>query len=292
LLAADALSLVLAAPHLAAAVAQTREVTANFWLAPPSPLLPIKTLHYLLFGHTTPQVILPLALFLLLALLALLALAVVRTVAGERSWLLLLVAWVGVPILGVLLLSWVLGPIYLDRSFALVTPAYVLLLAWGMLHPPPRSPAPLLYLGLGGVLVVSLGSYYLNPDPAKPPFREAGAVIATGWQAQDALLSLHDSSYLPLGYYVPAAAGYVLNNDPAGWLPTDTWRWVGRRVATLDEVSAGRNRLWLVVMPGRLTEHQREVAQEAEARYSLIESWRWPAFDTVELKLYDLRSSP
>jgi mannosyltransferase len=292
LLVADAVALVLVTPHLAAAVAHTRQVTGDFWLASPSPLQPIKTLHYLLFGHTTPQVVVPVALFLLVAVLVMLGMAVARAARDERAWLLLLTAWVAVPILGVLVISWLVGPLYLDRSFSLATPAYLLLLAWGLVNPLPRSPTPLLYAGLGIVVAVSLVSYYSNPDPAKPPFREAGATIEDGWQAQDVLLSLHDSSYLPLRYYAPGATGYLLNNDPAAWLPPETWAWAGPRITSVDEVVGGRSRLWLVTMPGRLTERQRQVAKAVESRFALLEVWHWPAFDAVDLRLYDLRAAP
>jgi len=287
-LAADAVAVVLAAPQMASAWAQLRQVSSHFWLAAPSPLEPLRTLDYLLFSHTTPRWLVPAAFFVTLALFALVAYTGIRRPGPARRWLALLLALVLVPPVIVLVLSWLVTPLYLDRSFSLVTPAYVLVLAWGLVSTPRRSPLPLLFAGLAIVVVISLGNHLLNPDPAKPPFREVGATIRENWRPQDVLLNLHDSSYLPLRYYTPQAESYLLNNDPDAWLPATTWAWAGQRVASPDEVVAGKSRLWLVIMPGRLTDRQRDALSKVEPRYQVAETWHWPALDAVELRLYDL----
>jgi hypothetical protein len=162
---------------------------------------------------------------------------------GARRWLLVLLALVLPLIFLVLSLSWTIGAIYLDRSFSSVTPAYVLLLGWGLTHPPRSSPLPLFYGGLAIVVAISLGNHYLQPDPAKPPFREVGKVLRSNWQENDVLLNLHDSSYLPLRYCAPELESYLLNNDPDGWLPPYTWEWAGQQVSSLDEIVDGKSRL-------------------------------------------------
>ena len=288
LLLSDLVALGLVAPLLPSAWVQTRQVTADFWLSPPSPLEPFKTLDYLLFSHTTPIPLVPVALFVTLSTLTLVIWAAVRSQGVERRWLLLLVGLMLVPIFSALLLSWVLGPVYLDRSFSLVTPAYVLLLGWGVSHPLRGSPLPLLYGGLGFLVVISLGNHYLNPDSAKPPFRDVGVVVREGWQEGDVLFHLHDSSYLPLIYYAPQMDSYLLNNDPHAWLPASTWKWAGRRVSSLDEMVVGKSRLWLALMPGRVSDQQAEALDQVEASYERVGQWTWPALDSVELRLYSL----
>jgi mannosyltransferase len=285
LLLSDLVMIAVAGPHLPSAWAQTQQVTTDFWLTLPSPLQPIKTLDFLLFSHTTPLQLIPVALFLTLSIFILVTWAVFRAPGEVRRWLLLLLALVLTPIFLVLLLSWTIGPIYLDRSFSLVTPAYILLLGWGLAHPPRSSPLPLLYGGLAIVAAISLGNHYLKPDPAKPPFREVGKVLRSNWQDNDVLLNLHDSSYLPLRYYAPELESYLLNNDPDGWLPSHTWKWAGQRVSSLDEIVDGKSRLWIVVMTGRIDDQQEEVLAQAASRYERNGEWTWSSVDSVQLWL-------
>jgi hypothetical protein len=280
--------MVLVGPHLPSAWAQTYQVATHFWLSPPSPLQPLKTLDYLLFSHTTPLFLVPVALFFTLSIFAIVTWEATRACDKTRWWLLLLLALVLIPILAALLLSWIIAPVYLDRSFSLVTPAYVLLLGWGLAQPARRSPLPLLYGGLAVVVAISLGNHYFKPDPAKPPFRKVGVVLRDDWQEGDVLLHLHDSSYLPILYYAPELEGYLLNNDPDAWLPPYTWDWAGQRVSSLDEVVAGKSRLWLVIMPGRMNERQEALLAQVEARYQKKREWVWLAVDSVGLGLYGL----
>lgn len=285
----DLTAIIIAGPQLPSAWAQTQRVTASFWVPFPSPFQPVKTLDYLLFSHTTPPWLIPVALFLTLSIFVLVIMAAFRTRGELRAWLLLLLALVLVPMLLTLLFSWIVSPIYLDRSFSLLTPAYVLLLSWGLVHPPRGSPLPLLFGGLAIVTAVSLGNHYLKPDPAKPPFREVSVVLSSNWQEADVLLNLHDSSYLPLRYYAPALDSYLLNSDPDTWVPAYTWEWAGRRVSMPDEALVGKSRLWLVVMPDRMNDQQTQVLAQIASQYEMEREWTWPSVvDPVKLRVYDL----
>jgi hypothetical protein len=288
---ADLVTMAVVAPQLPSAWAQARQVTTNFWLPIPSPLQPIKTLDFLLFSHTTPSTpwwLIPAAIYLTLSIFILVTWGGFRVHGEARRWLLLLFALVLTPMLLALLVSWIIGPVYLDRSFSLVTPAYVLLLSWGLTNSPRSSPLPVLYGGLAIVVAISLGNHYFKPDPAKPPFREVGSVIRDSWQEEDVLLNLHDSSYLPLRYYAPELESYLLNNDPDTWIPAYTWEWAGQRVSSLDELVIGKSRLWLVVMPGRVNDRQTEILAQIGSCYKMEREWTWPSVDSVELRLYRL----
>jgi mannosyltransferase len=286
LLLSDALAMLIAGPQMLSAWVQMRRVTSDFWVAPPSPLQPVKTLDYLIFGHTTPLSLVPVALFLVLSILTMTILAAFRMRGETRQWLLLMLALVLIPMFLVLLFSWFIEPLYLDRSFSLVSPAYLLLLAWGFAHPPQHSPVPLLYAGLAVVIGISLSNYYLWPDPAKPPFREVSAVLKTHSQQEDVVLHLHDSSYLPLRYYAPDVESYLLNNDPEAWIPSYAWEWAGRRVSSLDQVPVGNLRLWVIIMPGRANDRQNKVLAHVESQYKKEAEWAWSSMDPVKLILY------
>jgi uncharacterized membrane protein len=287
----DLLAIAVFSPRVPSAWAQTRQVTTNFWLPIPSPLQPIKTLDFLLFSHTTPSTpwwLIPVAIYLTLSIFILVTWGGFRVHGEARRWLFLLFALVLAPMLLALLVSWTIGPIYLDRSFSLVTPAYVLFLSWGLINPPRSSPLPVLYGSLAIVAAVSLGNHYFKPDPAKPPFREVSVVLRDSWQGEDVLLNLYDSSYLPLRYYAPELESYLLNNDPDTWIPAYTWKWAGQRVSSLDEIVIGKSRLWLVVMPGRVNDRQKEVLAQVELQYEMQREWTWPSVDAVKLRLYSL----
>ena len=290
MLLADGVALALWGPHVPSALAQTQQVATSFWLVTPSLLELVKTLVYLLFSHTTPVYLNPVALFVVLSVFTLVAWAGVRARGEVRQRALLLLALVLVPNLAALAISWLVKPVYLDRSFSLVTPAYVLLLGWGSAHPPKGSPVRALYGVLGVLIALSLGNHYLNPDPAKPPFREVGAVVREGWREGDVLFNLHDSTYLPLCYYAPNAESYLLNNDPETWLPPYTWDWAGQRVQSLDEAIAGRERLWLVTadvqMSQELAERHRGIVERVARSYDCEEARVWYG---VSLTLCDLR---
>jgi mannosyltransferase len=290
MLLADGVALALWGPHVPSVLAQTQQVATNFWLTTPSLLELVKTLVYLLFSHTTPVYLNPVALFVALSVVTLVAWAGIRARGEARQRALLLLALVLIPNLIALAVSWLAKPVYLDRSFSLVTPAYVLLLGWGLAHPPKGSPVRILYGGLAVLIVISLGNHYLNPDPAKPPFREVGAMVREGWKQGDVLFHLHDSTYLPLCYYAPEAESYLLNNDPETWLPSYTWDWAGQRVSTLDDATVGRERLWLVAadvqMSQELSERHRGIVEQATASYDCKEAGAWYG---VRLTLCDLQ---
>jgi hypothetical protein len=109
------------------------------------------------------------------------------------------------------------------------------------------------------------------------------------WQEGDVVFHLHDSSYLPLRYYVPEADSCLLNNDPETWLPPYTWDWAGWRVASLDEAVVGRGRLWLVVaeadMSPALAQRHRKIVAQAVTAYDCEEPMGWYG---VEVRLCDL----
>jgi len=189
-----------------------------------------------------------------------------RSVAHAAAVLCLLV--MGLPLVAAFVVSQFGSSVYLDRSFALVTPAYALLLGFGLSARPRRSPALVLTLLLGVVAVVSLGNFYLCPDPAKPDFRQAGQFMCDRVQPDDRLLHLHDSTYFSLRYYVPdVEASIVENNLP--WLLPEAWpRFATHVPAEWVETLPVGTRLWVAVEPKMCGHRQQEVLER------LAESWQ------------------
>ncbi|MFL7794400.1 MAG: glycosyltransferase family 39 protein, partial [Anaerolineae bacterium] len=176
------------------------------WQARPHPLSPLTTLEYLLFGHSTSEVIwwwgVRVAAVLLVVAVVALELARRRDRAWRRWGTLLLLSTL-FPLFAVLAISWLAEPIYLERSFAMIAPFLILFIAQGVAAVPSRfSPTPWIGLLLVGLLAVGSGIYFAVPDIAKPPVREAMAVVAAGFREGDLCLHI-DETYLAALVYEP-----------------------------------------------------------------------------------------
>ena len=277
---ADGLATLAFAPQFTQFLAETSEFVGYArWRVVPHPLEPLRTFHYLLFGHVMLLWIVPVCLFLILSLLAIGGLGMVRR-RSKAGGALVLVVWT--PILGVLALSLLVTPIYVERSFAVVTPALMVWLAYGVAMTPRRS--LMLYLGaaLAALMVGGTMLYHLRPDPAKPPLREAAALVTQEAQATDVRLHLQTASYLPALYYAPGAAGALVDTGQAIWLAPEAYRLFGGRIIRSGELPAS-GRVWLTVMPGYLSSRQQDFLSRWEEVHPLVRSWDWGA---VQVRLY------
>jgi mannosyltransferase len=258
------------------------------WRVVPHPLEPLRTLHYLLFGHIMPLWIVPVGLFLILSLVATVLLSVLRR-RDRVAWMLVIV--VSLPILVAWLVSLFVTPVYVERSFAVVTPALLLLLARGVMIAPRRSPMPYLGGALLVLMIVGTVLYHALPDPAKPPLREATATVAREALPSDEILHLQDASYLPALYYEPEKAGALVDAGQRLWLSPAIYGLLGGRVVQPDDVAAGDvasfERMWLTVMPGYVEAPQRAFQSVSEDAFAVSRSWDWGA--AVQVQLYEDR---
>jgi 4-amino-4-deoxy-L-arabinose transferase-like glycosyltransferase len=236
----------------------------------PNPLELFRTLYYLLFIHVMPLWIVPLGLFVVLGMLAVTVLMVLRQRHTMAFAPLLVVL---VPMVTVLALSALVTPLYIERSFALVTPALVVLLAHGLATAPRRSPLRCLGAGLGLLLAFGTLRYHVLPDPAKPPVREAALAVEKGAQVGDAIVHLQDASYLPALSQTPDAAGALLDVGQRLWLSAETYARFGGRVIEPGDIASDR-RMWLVVMPGYLGRRQQAFLEAWQPACSLVPPWQ------------------
>lgn len=255
------------------------------WQVRPHPLLPLVTLEYLLFGHSVRGVIwwwgVRVAVTLVLVALATLEWARRRNRTWRRrAGMMLLIATF--PLFAVVVISWLVEPIYLERSFAMIVPFLVLFLAQGMAAPPSRlSPTPWMGLLLGVLLAVGTVVQFAVPDIAKPPVREAMAVVAEGFRAGDLCLHI-DETYL-------AALVYEPELFPALWhigawkMRPSTYEVLGGRLLTPEEALAAKGRLWLVVADRSSQPWEVFLARVEQGR-RLSDSWRW---DFLTVYLYE-----
>jgi uncharacterized membrane protein len=256
------------------------------WQSSPHILSPLTTIYYLLFAHRSPIWVFPVAIFLTLTILILTLWEGRRRSETEKRAELAL--WLGlvIPIAVVLIISWLIRPIYLERSFAVCSPALILLIVHGAVSAPRISPTPYLTALLALPIIVTLVINITTPDPAKPPVREATQILATDYAPGDVSLHLQDASFMPAAWYAPQILHMLVNMPGAAWTVKSTHQLFGGDVASWQTASAQADRLWLIVMPGFVGLEQNAVFEEIDATYPRLMTKDW---ESVQLYLYDLR---
>jgi 4-amino-4-deoxy-L-arabinose transferase-like glycosyltransferase len=254
LLVADLLAVAAFVPQLAQFRAEAGEFLGEArWRVLPSVLEPARTPYYLLFGHVMPLWVVPVGLFLVLGLLAIGGQWLVKR--RDRTGATLMMVVVGPPLVG-LALSYLVVPVYVHRSFAVATPALMVLLARAVFIVPGRSPTFFLWLGLVFLMAWGALRYTGWDDPAKPPVREAVDWVQSQRQTDDTVLHLQDASYVPALYYAPGAAGDLVDAGQRLWLAPQAYDLFGGHVKAAEELSGG-GRVWLITMPAYMDEEQR-----------------------------------
>jgi hypothetical protein len=187
-----------------------------------------------------------------------------------------------VPIVLILIISYIFHPVYLERSFAVVTPALMLLLAYGVASASWRSPTPYLGMAFGLLLIIGSVLYHVRPDPAKPPIRKAVHIVSQEMiQGQDTILHLQDASYLPALYYDPSAAGALVDAGQRLWLIPNAYSLFGGRVLQSSDIDmANSNRTWLVVMPGYIGSRQNSILEHWKSICKVGDRWNWRSVET------------
>ncbi len=284
-LAALGASGVLYLPWAAVLAGQVETAFSTFWAAAPTPLSPFASL-YLFFQGPFAGSLFPVALMAVLVALALTlppmipspwrrrarsrrqAAGEVRdsTQATEASGSLqapsLLWAWAILPLVALLALS-LIRPLYLERVvIGAAFPVYMLL-GWFF----TRS-----RIGLTlGLLVLSCGlwglrNWYVEPSFAKPPYRNAAALVKDLW-AGEPVLHTSDGSYLPFLLYAPELPNRLLAGDPEAEARTSRARSTYHTLEVAPVALPDVGRFVLVISLDHSVEYQRTRAGDIDRRY-------------------------
>lgn len=284
---ANGLILLLFWPQLAQALNRAEAyLTLEAWQPAPSLLSPLTAIYYLLFGHRSPVWIVPIGLFLTFSALILIAWESRRRDPANRPVEILFWLCLILPIMVVTIISRISDrSIYVERSFAVVSPVLILLLARGATTAPRWSPTPYLVGLLALPVGVTLVTHATTPDPAKPPLREVAQVIETGFQPGDVSLHLQDASAIPALWYTPHIKHVLVDRPGAAFIFDSTHQLFGGDVTPWPAAASGAERLWLTVMPGYTGPEQIAVYETIEANYPRLMVKDWGA---IQLYLYDL----
>ncbi len=256
-LSADLAIAALFALQISQFLQKSQAVLGSFWIVRPNPAAPITTLTFLLFGATFPRGVDFIPITVLMAVLVIIALDILRK-APRRAcpyWLFCAVT-ILVVLFGVMAVSYVRSPIYLDKSFALLSPLLLAGIAGGVAYARRPSPVPLLTVLLALLMIVGILNHALTPDPTKPPFRKMAAdILAQPDALTTPILYLHDSLPPSMGYYAPVLTplAHVVNLQdhswlwPQGALYPQTWQRLGFMRSSREDIAQ-----WLDGYHGRL----------------------------------------
>jgi len=262
-------------PWLVYLPGQMARVGTQFWLERPSVKELFDTLSLFLFGHALSPLMAIVALPVELCVVVLplfLCWWDLQKEEMSREPLSFLLCLFAVPMGSSFLVSQV-WPIFLARTFIISAFALLVLLAWGLMRMPRLLAALLIIPGLA-VVGLSLYNSYANPVYAKPPMREAAGYLQTHFQAGDTVIHTSDSSYLTFVYYAPELERHFLVGDPDYEQETTrgrTGRIAGIRPESLEEIVAGKTRLWLVVTLDHKVEYQQDLVRQFDRRYPLLD---------------------
>jgi uncharacterized membrane protein len=274
-------------PQVSIFMRESRLVLTSFWLKVPHPLQVLTSYLFFTLGYSVPPWLMPIALFVLLSVVALVGYQGVKiTLRGEaeaEKWVWLLLLSFGPPV--VVYLFSLLKPIYLARTLIIVTPTLYLLLAHGVARLQKFSLLHLLY----GLTLVTMGialhQYYLNPEYARPPMREAAAYLNRHFEAGDVSIHTSDGSYIVFLQYEQPQESYLLLGDPDPRKPVPVYHLFGGQTGELEEIVAGHRRAWLVVALEHSVDYQLQIKSEMDRRFPLLRS---VDVRGIEVYLYDL----
>jgi mannosyltransferase len=226
-----------------------RELYANRSLAPLTPHAPMLVSLGILYGG--------------------LLIAGLRALRRQRDLAVLLTLWVIVPLLGVFAIAKLLNVYYVVRYVALIFPAYIMILACGIAS---FHRAAIRLVLVGAVLSVhaaALANYYFDPSYAREDARAAAQFLTSRALSDDLILVVGTVSSLP-HYYKGGAPLVSFGTPDAGG---------GSPAHKLVELSAGRDRIWLVEIRPWQVDRAGKVKAALASAWTAVEERRFAGVD-------------
>jgi len=189
-----------------------------------------------------------------------------------------LAAWLVLPLLAVYLVC-LYRPVFTDRYLILILPAFVLLLAAGLVNLAKRWP-PLAALALALVLLFSArGLWVQSQTLIKADFRHAAQAFATQAQPGDPVLFVMPYAQRAFAYYHPQPL-QVIEAPYTNYGLSETELDVAMR-----QLTRGAPRLWLLLSEADFWDARGLIPAWCEAHARRLSSQTFPY---VELRLYAL----
>jgi len=246
-LAADLIAAIAFLPQVAIFLRQASAILGSFWIAKPNIAQPFTTTPlFLLYGATLPAILANAGIVILVITVVTGGFDLFRYAPPRvRAYWMLGIGTILLTLLIVLVVSDVKSSIYLDRSFAVLSGPLIVLIAGGAAYARRPSPVPILIAGLIVLMVAGDLRYALTPNDSKPPFRQIAAdIVAQPDALTTPIIYLHDATFLPMDYYVPALShnSILIDLGTRSWLyPADVlyptmWTTFGANRVPLDVI--------------------------------------------------------
>ncbi len=279
-------------PWLFVLLDQVGRVKKSYWIAAPNPLEIFRLVDVFLYHATNLTVEPPfdlvgllLAVFLLVFMLQSIRFRLRRGDKGRtrRSLeiALMLTYWL-VPVVLVLVLSYLFTPLYLERSLiAFAVPCYILL---ARVVTTARRPNlwPLLLVPALGLALVSLYFYFFSETfTVHYDAAAASSYISQNYRSGDLVIHTNKLSYLPFVYLKAPGQQLVVPEEPGNPhddLSPQTRQAIGLEFTPIEQIATKLgpdSRLWLVLtppQPGQTDYQERIVKGYLDGRYRLISS--------------------
>jgi mannosyltransferase len=226
-----------------------RELYSDRTLAPLAPYVPMLVMLGLLYG-------------------ALLLSGLIATHREGDSWI-ILILWISVPLIGVFGIAALLNIYYDVRYVAIAFPAYILLLAAGIVGMKKRGAQMLLF---GAVLIVhgaALANYYFEPRYAREDIRAAARYLESAARPRDVFLIVGTESSLPHYYKGNLPLVDFRTLQPAGQPLSEKLR----------KLSADHDRIWLVQIRPWQVDRSGRVKAELDSTYVIFDRKHFPGVD-------------
>jgi uncharacterized membrane protein len=181
----------------------------------------------------------------------------------------LLALWVIVPVLGVFAIAKLLNIYYVVRYVAIIFPAYMMILACGIAS---FRRVGIQFILVGAVLAVhgaALANYYFDPRYAREDARAAAQFLTSRALSQDLILVVGTVSSLP--HYYKGSSPLVPFVTPNGRPRSPAEQ--------VSELSAGRDRLWLVQIRPWQSDRAGRVKAALDSAWTTVEHRRFAGVD-------------
>ena len=220
-------------PVLALGVLKARSAVEGFdFIAPPSPTDVVWTVHEYFSTTATPAATLVGVLVVVAVLLAF------RTLDRDRV---LLLAWMLVPVLALVAVSYLLTPLFWDRYTIAASPAWFLAVALGITSLERKHAR----YALAGLLIVAMvpavGHYYTTPQ--KEEWDEATVYIESYAEPDDVVIVTDDVGRQAFDHYW-SRSDVTVEDAMAGPAPDGS---PITNATAFQQLTHGSDRVWLVL---------------------------------------------
>lgn len=282
--AASLLAVALFAPWTGLLLGQWARLAQGYWIPVPGIEELVRTLLVFGAGLPLPDVLLPMALFLVLLVVAVALMVTVAAVRKRRpGWArgLWLFAMSVIPVVLMFLVSqW--RPVYLERALLPSGAMFALWLAWGLVGQPfaprLRTTAQAALLALIGI---GLWGFYSYRGFPYAPFDEINRWVAVSRMPGEIELHTNKLTALPAAYLEPARQLHYLADRPgsaSATLAPETQRVLALEAdGSASQAAAGATGVWLIVFSRELDEYRalgidpHPAIAELQTDYRLVE---------------------